>query len=145
MSETEEIQLSGKCLCGAITFKARSKDGHVGACHCKMCRTWSGGVLFALQDAHDVTIDGEDNLGIYKSSDWGERCFCKTCGSNLFWRSETFKYLGVMAGSIVEEDKLKFVQQIYTDGSPGYYSFAEPTKNMTEADFVAHITAITKS
>jgi hypothetical protein len=145
MSESADINLSGKCLCGAVTFKARTKQGHVGACHCKMCRTWSGGVLFALQDAHDVEIEGEDNLGVYKSSGWGERCFCKPCGSNLFWRSESFGYLGVMAGSIVEDDKLHLVQQIYTDSNPGYYSFAEPTKNMTEAEFVAHITSLTKS
>ena len=142
---TDPITLTGKCLCGAVTFQALSKEGNVGACHCKMCRTWSGGVLFAVEDAHELRIEGEANLGVYKSSDWGERCFCKNCGTNLFWRSEQFGHTAVMAGNIIEEDKLRFAQQIYIDQKPGYFSFSEPTMKMTEAEFTAQFTQTDKT
>jgi len=133
----DDIALSGQCLCGSVSFTAKSADGHVGACHCNMCRRWSGGTTLALEEARDLVIQGEDNLGVYSSSDWGERCFCKTCGTNLFWRSETFNYTAVMAGAINETDKLSFVQEIFIDSKPAYYSFANDTNKLTEAEFLA--------
>ncbi len=136
----EPHELTGKCLCGAITYSLKSPTGEVGTCHCKMCRTWSGGVVFALVDATDLTIDGEANLSVFKSSDWGERCFCGTCGTNLFWRSEQFGHLAVMAGALQEEDRLKFVSEIYVDRNPGYFAFANETHKMTEAEFLAEFT-----
>lgn len=129
--------LSGKCLCGAITFTVDSPTGTIGVCHCKMCRTWSGGLVFAIEDARDLAISGEGSLGVYKSSDWGERCFCKTCGTNLFWRSEQFGHIAVMAGSIEQEDNLTFANEIYVDHTPGYFAFANDTHKLTEAEFLA--------
>jgi len=134
---TDVQELTGKCLCGAITFTVASPSGRIGACHCKMCRTWSGGLVFAIEDARDLVISGEENLGVFKSSDWGERCFCKTCGTNLFWRSEQFNHTAVMAGSIEQEDRLTFASEIYVDRSPGYFAFANETNKMTEAEFLA--------
>ena len=130
-------RLDGKCLCGAVTFTVNSPNRHVGVCHCKMCRTWSGGVVFALEDATDLQISGEDSMTVYKSSDWGERCFCKVCGTSLFWRSPTFGHTAVMAGALTDTTGLEFTSQIFIDSKPDYYDFANDTKKMTEQEFLA--------
>lgn len=133
----EPTTVKGKCLCGAVTFAATTKTNHIGACHCSMCRTWSGGVVFALEDASDLKISGEENMTVYKSSDWGERCFCGKCGTNLFWRSSQFGHTAVMAGALEDQAGLKFVSEIFVDAKPAHYAFANDTKKMTEAEFLA--------
>lgn len=75
---------------------------------------------------------------MYKSSEWGERCFCNTCGSNLFVQCPNFGYYGVSAGVLTETPKdLVLAKQIFIDKKPKYYSFEQVTKDMTEAEFLA--------
>lgn len=90
-----------------------------------------------LLGAKNVRISNEDNLGIYKSSDYGERCFCKTCGSNLLWRSEALGHTGVSAGAIDGNVPMELTSEIYIDSKPAYYEFANDTTRMTEAEVIA--------
>ncbi|MDX2287894.1 MAG: GFA family protein, partial [Hyphomicrobiaceae bacterium] len=75
---------TGGCLCGAVKFAATPKphdDGvHVDACHCAMCRRQVGGPLMAVA-CDKVEVTAGAYLGVYQSSAWAERCFCKRCGS----------------------------------------------------------------
>ncbi|MDX2290306.1 MAG: GFA family protein [Hyphomicrobiaceae bacterium] len=146
MTGTSTSEITGRCLCGAISFTATAKvdqDGKVavGACHCGMCRTWSGGVLLAVDEASDLRVDGEDRLAVYKSSDWGERCFCRTCGTNLFWRSPSLGVLAIMAGALDDQSGLSLTKQIFIDEKPAHFSFAEPTQTYTGEEFVKLMTS----
>ena len=128
---------TGGCLCGAVKFTATPKpheDGvHVDACHCSMCRRQVGGPLMAVAcDAVEVTA-GDAYLGVYQSSDWAERCFCKRCGSNLFWRMRNGSFFTVNAGSLDDLSDAKFTAQIFIDQKPDYYDFAQPTPKLTAA------------
>ncbi len=81
--------LSGHCLCGAVKFTAAPEKMEMGVCHCGMCRRWTGGTFMAVNAGDTVKItEGQKDLGVYKSSDYGERCFCKKCGTTLFWRMQ---------------------------------------------------------
>jgi len=61
---------TGKCLCGAITFEAHDVEKHFHACHCSMCRKWAGGPGFGVS-VGSLELSGEDQLGVYRSSEWG--------------------------------------------------------------------------
>ncbi len=79
-------KLEGHCLCGAVTITI---DGaHVpspGACHCRMCQRWSGGVFMCFEAAPEaVHVTGD--VARYASSIFTERAFCPTCGSHLWMR-----------------------------------------------------------
>ena len=76
---------SGHCLCGAVSFTSTDVEAKHHACHCEMCRRWAGSPLLATSAA-GVVFAGDENIGIYDSSEWAERGFCKICGSNLFYR-----------------------------------------------------------
>lgn len=134
---SETLNLNGRCLCGGVQFTVKAASGSFGACHCSMCRKWSGGVLFALDEVSDLQVKNEDNLSVYASSDWGERCFCKVCGTNLFWRSAEFGHTAVMAGAIEDQTALTFVSEIFVDSKPDFYEFANNTKKYTEAEVLA--------
>lgn len=76
--------LTGHCLCGAVTVTVKGHhDPRLGACHCRMCQRWSGG-LFLCFAAHDVAAEGP--VRIYPSSPFAERAFCSICGSHLWMR-----------------------------------------------------------
>ncbi|MBT4763235.1 MAG: GFA family protein [Bdellovibrionaceae bacterium] len=123
----------GSCLCGSVTVKASAMNTDLGVCHCGMCRKWSAGPFLAVDCGTEVKIEGEDSLGIYNSSDWAERVFCKKCGTNLFYRlKETQQHM--VSSEIFNEPELNFDHQIFIDEKPNYYSFSNETKNMTGAE-----------
>jgi hypothetical protein len=77
--------LTGHCLCGAVKITVAGKhDPRVGACHCRMCQRWSGGLFLCFEaDAAAVTVTGE--VTRYRSSAFAERAFCPSCGSHLWF------------------------------------------------------------
>lgn len=84
-------------------------------------------------------ISGEDLVVKYQSSEWAERCFCKTCGSNLFQNAPNFGYYGVSTG-VLDDDmqsKLTMDKEVFIDKKPLYYSFKGEQETMTEAEFLA--------
>lgn len=78
--------IRGHCLCGAVTVDvAGSHDPRPGACHCRMCQRWSGGLFLCFNaDASGVTVQGP--VTRHASSDFAERAFCSVCGSHLWMR-----------------------------------------------------------
>ena len=133
---------TGSCLCGAVTFELAQAPETTGACHCSMCRKWSGGVYLGVQcPADGATFQGEDNIATYTSSEWAERAFCKTCGSNLFYRvTAPGPHQGVMhfgLGSLDAADGVALTEEIFVDEKPDGYAFAGDTHKMTGAEVFA--------
>lgn len=79
--------ITGHCLCGAVTIRiAGAHDPRPGACHCRMCQRWSGGLFLCFEaDADGVTVTGP--VSRYASSGFAERAFCTVCGSHLWLRN----------------------------------------------------------
>ncbi|OWY69010.1 aldehyde-activating protein [cyanobacterium TDX16] len=134
---SNEIMAKGSCLCGAVSLSTTSFDRHIAACHCSMCRKWGGGALLAVECGSDVSFKGEENVGIYQSSEWAERGFCKKCGSHLFYRLKQNHQYYIPAGIFDNDEGLVFEHQVFIDEKPAYYSFANETKNMTGAELFA--------
>lgn len=129
-------KLDGQCLCGAVTFSAVPQAMEMDVCHCSQCRKWSGGSLMAVP-CDDLDVKDETQLGIYPSSDWGERLFCKTCGTNLFWRMKDQSINVVMAQAFDDPSQFVFTKEVFIDERPDNYAFANNTEKMTGAEFMA--------
>ncbi|WKV48724.1 MULTISPECIES: GFA family protein [Dickeya] len=126
----------GRCLCGAVTITVPESCTHdVYVCHCGMCQKWGGGPLMAIESQHDVVIEGKEHIGFYRSSDWAERAFCRTCGTHLFYRLLEPEIYSLSAGLFSDGQK-RLVSQIYIDNKPDYYDFAQQTPMMTEQDVI---------
>ncbi len=135
---SENATLTGRCLCGAVKFTARGVLHEVGACHCTMCQRWTGGPAIAVKVA-GITFEGEENVTRFRSSDWAERGFCGTCGSNIFYRVIGTDDYYVTAGAFDDPSGFKLASQIFIDEKPGYYDFANQTKMMTGAEVFAAV------
>lgn len=130
---------TGGCLCGAVRYTLAEPPTRYGACHCGMCRKFTGGIEFGLEvPPGGVTWQGEDNIATYASSDWAERGFCKICGSSLFWRMTAEGPMqgltSLSAGSLDSFDDLSFDTEVYIDAKPASHAFAGERKRLTEAE-----------
>ncbi len=122
---------SGRCLCGSVAYEARGESPQVDACHCSMCRRWSGhywaSVNVNLADFR--VVRGEDHLGWHRSSDAVSRGFCKCCGSALFWRPDRHPdhshIIAVSAGSIDAPTGLRLSKHIFAASKGDYYDIAD--------------------
>ena len=123
---------TGRCLCGAVRFSAKPKKPEVGACHCGMCRRWTSGPFVEIE-CDDVVFEDETHVRRYRSSQWAERGFCDQCGSTLFYRLIESDQYGMAAGLFDDQTGLALTTQVFIDKKPDYYAFANPTKDLTEA------------
>ncbi len=140
MTSPDTIQSNthhGHCLCKAVTFSANNPSEHIGACHCTTCRRWGGGPFMSVDCGQDIEFKGQEHIGVYQSSDWAERGFCKECGSHLFYRLKHNQQYIVPAGLFDSGPEATFDHQVFIDEKPHYYSFANDTKNMTAAEMYA--------
>lgn len=129
-----KVQGKGSCLCGAVQIETKAMDLQVGTCHCGMCRKWGGGPLMAVDCGTEVSFVGESNVTIYDSSEWAERGFCSRCGTHLFYRLKASMKHFMPVGLFAEEERFSFDHQIFIDRKPAFYSFANITNNLTEAE-----------
>lgn len=121
----------GSCLCGAVRVSVQAGRQNLGACHCRMCRTWGGGPLLALETVTQVQIEGEEHITVYDSSEWAERGFCRHCGTHLFYRLKTGDHYAIPAGLVDGGEAWTFDTQIFIDEKPPWYAFANATTNLT--------------
>ncbi|BAY83235.1 glutathione-dependent formaldehyde-activating GFA [Calothrix parasitica NIES-267] len=138
---TNEIQKQGSCLCGAVKVSAKIESNHVDACHCNMCRKWTGGPLFAIECGEEVNFEGDDNISVFNSSEWAERGFCSKCGTHLFYRLKEANHYALPAGLLDDEESLTLEKQIFIDEKPPFYHLANKTKNMTGEEVIAEYSA----
>ena len=134
--------MNGQCLCGAVRFEAVADDVELGLCHCKMCRRWGGGLPQAGINASVSLTDGEaDALSWWRSSAWGERGFCRQCGTSLFWRlvgNENAPWV-VLAGAIDDDGALSIKEHIFIDDKAAFYELADDAPRQTGAMFTARV------
>lgn len=102
MSEDGQT-FNGRCYCGAVTIRVAGEPAGAGYCHCKNCRSWSGGPVNAFTlwptDAVEVT-QGEDQIGEYHETEQSYRQWCKTCGGHVMTRHPTWGLIDVFAATI---------------------------------------------
>ncbi len=135
MSELSVVK--GSCLCGAVNISTTAVNNHIGACHCSMCRKWSGGALLGVECDGNISFSGEEYIGIYQSSQWAERGFCNKCGSHLFYRLKEKNHYYIPVGIFDNNEGFVFDLQVFIEEKPEYYSFANETKSITGEELFA--------
>ena len=82
--------ITGRCLCGAVTYSADAEPAVQAVCHCTDCQRQTGNpfsVLVAVpRDAFEISGDTLASFSTTGTDHGGEtkRHFCSACGSPLF-------------------------------------------------------------
>ena len=136
------VERTGRCLCGACVFTAKiaaTESGEliVDACHCGMCRRWTGGPLMAVETVGEPSFHEGAPIGVFPSSEWAERGFCQQCGTALFYRLRAGGLVSLPAGLIDSLSPALFGREIFVEQQPDYYAFEGERPRMTEAEVIA--------
>jgi hypothetical protein len=101
----------GHCLCGASRFTCAEPVKWVLHCHCESCRRATASPMTTFVSVPDAQVAWSGlPPSTYASSPGVSRGFCPTCGSPLFFRSdslpgETHLYVALLddPGALVPE------------------------------------------
>ncbi|MCQ0969465.1 GFA family protein (plasmid) [Paracoccus sp. TK19116] len=112
--------VTGRCLCGAVSLRARTDARIAHECHCSQCRRQSGHVwAYVTLPRADVVFDGP--VSRHAHTDAAERGFCPTCGSFLFWAKNGEDAIDVSAGSLDAPTGLTLGAPSQWDSRGDYY------------------------
>ena len=81
------MEWTGGCLCGAVRYRLASEPFDAGWCHCRTCQLNSGApaMAFASVAVDDWQIEQGEPRRV-RSSSFGHRLSCGTCGTPLAMR-----------------------------------------------------------
>lgn len=112
---SEDI-LTGRCLCGAVRYRAEGPPLRVSHCHCEQCRRAGGGVAltFASFETAKVTFEGIPMRRV-RSSDFASREFCPECGSPITFRfDERPEAVSVTVGTLDDPARTPATRHYFT-------------------------------
>jgi hypothetical protein len=93
----------GECFCGAVQIEVSGEPEGMGYCHCRSCRSWSGGPVNAFTlwkpDAVKVTA-GAEHVATFRKTEISERQYCSKCGGHLMARHPTLGLVDVFAATL---------------------------------------------
>jgi hypothetical protein len=93
----------GSCFCGAVELEVTGTPEAMGYCHCRSCRSWSGGPVNAFSlwrpDAVRIT-SGSEHVATFQKTDFSRREYCAKCGGHLLARHPTVDLVDVFAATL---------------------------------------------
>ena len=75
----------------------------MGYCHCRSCRSWSGGPVnaFSLWKPEAVPMkSGSEHVATFQKAPMSQRKYCAKCGGHLMNNHPTFGLVDVFAATI---------------------------------------------
>ena len=116
--------LTGRCLCGDISFEVRGTPQGVSACHCGQCRKQSGHVWASAHVPEtDLTITGAPAW--FEASETARRGFCARCGSFLFWKAHDEDTISFALGALDAPTGLTLERHIFCEDKGDYYDIED--------------------
>lgn len=113
--------ITGRCLCGGVSYSADAEPVWQGICHCANCQRQTASAFSAIVGvpSEALAVEG-DTLASFKTISEGyqsttERWFCSTCGSPIFSVIESMPGLAFLkAGTIDDVSWFEPVAEIWT-------------------------------
>jgi hypothetical protein len=107
----------GACFCGAVAIKVSGEPTAMGYCHCRSCRSWSGGPVnaFTLWPPSAVEIvKGAEYIGTYNKTEVSFRKYCTKCGGHLMTAHPPLDVVDVFSATLPD---LAFAPQVHLNYS----------------------------
>ena len=137
-----ELERSGQCLCGAIRYSAQLSAPEIQACHCRQCQRWTGGSPYLCVHTDTVSFDGTPEIAKFHASAHGERAFCPTCGTTLYWTMQGKPPRSIALGTLDDQSDLKVTEEIFVDYRAPWLAPWPGASQATEAEVLAQFQAV---
>ena len=93
----------GECFCGAVHVEVSGEPEAMGYCHCRSCRSWSGGPVnaFTLWKPNAVQVTaGAEQVATFQKTEASQRQYCKKCGGHLMTNHPTLGLVDVFTATL---------------------------------------------
>lgn len=125
--------ISGRCLCGAVSYVATADPLVMLNCHCRDCQRASGSAYVPVVVVPIASFEVKGELRFHESvGDGGntvQRGFCPLCGSPVAnTLSRVPNIIGLMAGSLDDPSLHKPTMEIYTASAQAWDVMAADTQ-----------------
>jgi hypothetical protein len=97
------MNLVGSCFCGAVELEAAGAPEAMGYCHCRSCRSWSGGPVnaFSLWKPAAVRVTaGAEHIATFAKMPMSQRKYCSKCGGHLMTDHPPLGLVDVFAATL---------------------------------------------
>ena len=116
----------GACLCGSVRFEVAGDLPPGDACHCTQCRRQSGHYWASTDVPRSaLTLEGEDKLTWFQSSERVRRGFCSICGSALFWAPIGRDKIAIALGAFDAPTGTHLEKHIFVADKGDYYEIGD--------------------
>jgi hypothetical protein len=129
--------ITGRCLCGAVSYSVDAEPVVQAVCHCTDCQRQTGNPFSVIvgvpRDAFEVegstiasfTTTGDDHGGDT------ERSFCSACGSPVFSNAAVMPEMTfVKAGSLDDASWLQPAAEVWTSSAQPWTPKFENTQQL---------------
>ncbi len=132
----------GQCFCGAVEIEVTGEPEGMGYCHCRSCRSWSGGPVnaFSLWKPEAVKVTaGNEYLATFQKTPQSQRQYCAKCGGHLMTNHPALTLIDVFAATM--ESLLGASTKAFDQMS----SIAKQFSDLAESNMKAASAATTKA
>ena len=121
------MNVTGKCFCGYVTYKAKIDPDRVVVCHCSDCQQHSGaafGVVVSVVNEQFELISGQlkSYVKVADSGNTRELTFCPECGTRVYAKNtgENSGFFGLRYGTIEQRNQLTPKIQVWCRSSQNW-------------------------
>jgi hypothetical protein len=107
LTRSENMQVTmthmGSCFCCAVQLEVTGEPEAMGYCHCRSCRSWSGGPVnaFSLWKPEAVGItSGAEHVATFQKTPFSRRQYCTRCGGHLMANHPTIGLVDMFVATI---------------------------------------------
>jgi hypothetical protein len=129
--------LTGRCLCGSVTYSADAEPVAQAVCYCTDCQRQTGNPFSALVAVPRESFRAEgDTIASYSTTgdDHGgetERHFCTACGAPVFSLAAVApQFAFVKAGSLDDASWFEPAIEVWTSSAPPWAPHFEGAAQM---------------
>jgi len=117
------MTIEGGCLCRAVRYRMTADPIVTRVCWCRVCQYLGAGnaTINVCFPSQGLSVEGEtrDYRSLADSGNVMHRCFCPTCGTQLFSTAEARPHLVfIRAGTLDRPDVVKPAVTIWTSQAP---------------------------
>jgi hypothetical protein len=128
------MMMTGRCLCGKLSYSADAEPALVCVCHCKDCQRQSGTAFATLVFIPTETfrMEGESKTFTYPggSGQPVKRRFCPECGSAVAFDYGVLPTMALIpSGTLDDTSFVKPTRNVFCDAAQSWVPLTRDTQN----------------
>ena len=119
--------LTGKCLCGAVSYAVADEFRYAANCHCSNCRRATGSAFkpFAGIERDKLRVTaGADQIMIF-GDESNHDAHCSLCGSLLYSIVRDGAFAHVAMGTLVDDPTIRPTEHIFVGSKAPWFTITD--------------------